>query len=163
YLETSSPIHRGVLIARNMLGRVLAPPPQAFAPVSASLHPNLTTRERVAMQTKPKMCDSCHRMINPLGCSLEKFDAIERVREKENGKKVDSSGGYLDRSGKKAVFNGPADLSNYLATSPEAQSAFAEKLFQHLVKQPVLAYSSKTLPTLRTRFVENKYDVRRLM
>ena len=30
YLESSSPIHRGVLIARGLLGRTLQPPPEAF-------------------------------------------------------------------------------------------------------------------------------------
>ncbi|RYG44436.1 DUF1592 domain-containing protein, partial [bacterium] len=163
YLETSSPIHRGVLIARSLLGRTLAPPPMAFAPVAASLHPNLTTRERVALQTKPAMCNSCHSMINPLGFTLERFDAIGRIRQEENGKKVNPAGGYVDRSGNQATFTGALDLAKYLADSPEAQSAFTEKLFQHLVKQPVLAYSPKTLPTLRKDLVEHKYDVRRLM
>ena len=76
YIDGSSPIHRGVLIARNVLGRRLMPPPAAFVPLEAKLHPNMTTRQRVAMQTKPAACASCHNLINPLGFSLEKFDAI---------------------------------------------------------------------------------------
>jgi cytochrome c553 len=86
YLDSSSPIHRGVLIARSMLGRVLMPPPEAFTPVPAELHPDMTTRERVAMQTKPDACMSCHDLINPLGFTLEHFDAIGRFRQAENGR-----------------------------------------------------------------------------
>ena len=67
YVKTSSPIHRGVLLARNIMGRVLQPPPAAFAPIAADLHPNLTTRQRVMLQTKPATCQSCHGMINPPG------------------------------------------------------------------------------------------------
>ena len=44
YTATSSPIHRGVFIARSVLGRVLRPPPEAVAPLAADLHPDLTTR-----------------------------------------------------------------------------------------------------------------------
>jgi len=60
YLDTSSPIHRGVLIMRNVLGRTLQPPPQAFTPLPADKLPNLTTRQRVALQTKPEFCNACH-------------------------------------------------------------------------------------------------------
>ena len=48
YTATSSPIHRGVFIARSVLGRVLRPPPEAVAPLAPDLHPDLTTRQRVA-------------------------------------------------------------------------------------------------------------------
>src|SRR5205085_4227925 len=72
YLDSSSPIHRGVLIARNLLGRALRPPPQAFVPIPAQLHPKLTTRPRVALQTRPAACMSCPDMINPLGFTLVK-------------------------------------------------------------------------------------------
>ena len=67
YTATSSPIHRGVFIARSVLGRVLRPPPEAVAPLAPDLHPDLTTRQRVAIQTQPESCRSCHGMINPLG------------------------------------------------------------------------------------------------
>ena len=53
YTATSSPIHRGVFLARSVLGRSLRPPPEAVHAAAADLHPDLTTRERVALQTKP--------------------------------------------------------------------------------------------------------------
>jgi hypothetical protein len=163
YLDTSSPIHRGVLIARNLLGRTLRPPPAAFAPLSPDLHPNMTTRQRVAMQTRPAPCNTCHDMINPLGFTLERFDAIGRLRQLENGQPIDATGIYLARNGKKVTFTGAKDLGLYLANSPEAQGAFIEKLFQHLVKQPVLAYGPETLPELKRSFTNNRYNIRKLM
>ena len=85
YTATSSPIHRGVFLARSVLGRSLRPPPEAFAPLPPDLHPDLTTRERVALQTSPQACMTCHAMINPLGFTLENFDAVGRFRDEENG------------------------------------------------------------------------------
>lgn len=163
YLEGSSPIHRGVLIARNMLGRTLAPPPAAFAPLAESLHPNLTTRERVAMQTKPEMCNSCHALINPLGFPFEKYDAIGKLRLSDNGKPVDTSGAYKARNGTAVKFGDATDLARFIANSDEAHTAFTEKLFQHLTKQPVRAYGPKALPDLTGKFKEGNYNIKKLM
>lgn len=163
YVDTSSPIHRGVLIIRSLLGRVLQPPPAAFTPLPANLHPNLTTRQRVALQTKPAACSGCHSRINPLGFTLERFDAIGRVRMQENGQPIDCSGAYEESSGKTVKFAGARDLANYVANSDEAHAAFVEKLFQNLVKQPVRAYGTQTLPTLERAFTANNYNIRRLM
>src|SRR5207253_383016 len=86
YTSTSSPIHRGVFLARNVLGVSLRPPPDAFTPLAPDLHPNLNTRERITLQTSPTTCTSCHNVINPLGFTLEHYDAIGRFRDREKGK-----------------------------------------------------------------------------
>lgn len=163
YIDSSSPIHRGVLLARSLLGRTLQPPPQAFTPVPASLHPNLTTRQRVALQTRPAACMSCHSMINPLGFTLEKFDAIGRLRAEENGKPVDSTGSYELRTGEKVTFKGVRDLARFLSQSKEAHGAFVEKLFQYMVKQPVQAYGKKAAAELQDAFETNQFSIRKQM
>ena len=163
YFATSSPIHRGVLLTRNIMGRTLAAPPAAFVPLSASLHPNLTTRQRIALQTKPAACSSCHAIINPLGFTLERFDAIGRVRSQENGQPIDATGSYEPTAGKAAAFSGARDLANYVAGSDEAHEAFVKKLFQYLVKQPVRAYGPQMLPHLKQDFAGNGYNIRRLV
>jgi hypothetical protein len=163
YLDASSPIHRGVLIARNLLGRTLRPPPAAFAPLSTSLHPNLTTRQRVELQTRPAACVSCHGMINPLGYTLERFDAIGRLRDQDNGQPIDSTGSYQPRTGQMVRFSGVRDLARYLAGSEEAHAAFVEKLFQYLIKQPIRAYGPRTLPDLQRSFETHEYNIRKLM
>lgn len=163
YIDTSSPIHRGVLIARNLLGRTLQPPPAAFAPLAADLHPNLTTRQRVAMQTKPAACNGCHGLINPLGFALERYDAVGRERDAENGRPIDASGSYQRRSGKIVKFSGAHDLAAYLAGSDDAHAAFVEKLFQYLTKQPIRAYGPRTLPDLQRSFDIHNCSIKRLI
>src|SRR5439155_15666147 len=117
YNAESSPIHRGVFLARGVLGKPLRPPPDAFTPLAADLHPMLTTRERVDLQTKPQACVGCHGMINPLGFTLENFDAVGRFRETDNGKPIDSTGFYQTRTGEVVKFTGPRDLAAFLAGS----------------------------------------------
>jgi len=163
YTSNSSPIHRGVFISRSLLGRTLRPPPEAVAPLAPDLHADLTTRERVALQTKAEACNACHKMINPLGFTLENFDAIGRFRAEEKGKAIDSSGSYLPRPGQQQQFKNARELAVYLAASDETHTAFVEQLFHYFVKQPWRAYS----PTLRTeltkKFAAGDFHIRNLL
>ncbi len=162
YTSTSSPIHRGVFVSRSLLGRTLRPPPEAVAPLSPELHVDLTTRERVLLQTKAQVCQSCHAMINPIGFSLENFDAIGRFREQEKDKPVDASGSYLTRTGETVQFSGPAELAKFLVASPEVHSAIVERLFHYMIKQPIRAYGPETLPRLRDSFTKKEFNIQEL-
>jgi Protein of unknown function (DUF1592)/Protein of unknown function (DUF1588)/PA14 domain/Protein of unknown function (DUF1595)/Cytochrome C oxidase, cbb3-type, subunit III len=162
YTATSSPIHRGVFIARSVLGRVLRPPPEAVAPLAADLHPDLTTRQRVMLQTKPESCQSCHGMINSLGFTLEHFDAVGRYRKDEKKQAIDSNGTYETRTGQIVKFADVQGLATYLAGSEETHTAIIQQLFHHLVKQPVRAYSVRTLPDLKRFFTDHDFNLRKL-
>ena len=167
YTDDTSPIHRGVFLTRNMLGNVLKPPPEAVTPLTADLHPDLTTRERVALQTSPVGCQSCHAMINALGFSLEHFDAVGRYRLQERAgdapRDVDASGSYVPREGETVSFRGSRELAEFLAASPDCHQAFVEDLFHALAKQPARAWGDEVLATLQQRFAENSYDFRGLI
>lgn len=162
YTATSSPIHRGVFLSRNILGRFLKPPQDAVTPVPPELHPDLSTRERVALQTSPDACKVCHQMINGLGFSLEHFDAVGRFRSEERGKPIDARGEYLATTGETVEFNGARELAAYVADSPEAQTAFVEQLFRFLTKQPVQAFGTDRLDVLQRQFAADGFHIRRL-
>jgi mono/diheme cytochrome c family protein len=162
YFAGSDPIHRGVLLTRNVMGRTLLPPPAAFPPLSADLHPNLTTRQRVMLQTRPATCQACHGIINPLGFTMERFDAIGRLRTTDSGQIIDSTGGYVPQAGKPTHFSGARDLAAYIAGSDEAHAAFVKRLFQYFVKQPIRAYGPKELPSLEHGFADQGYNIRQL-
>lgn len=163
YHSTSSPIHRGVFVARSLLGRSLRPPPEAVSPLAPDLHPSLTTRERVLLQTKPVACQTCHAMINPLGFSLENYDALGRFRAEEKGRAIDAAGYYNTQAGKQVSFNGVREMATFLAASEEVHAAFVEQLFHYLVKQPIRAYGPDRLTQLRKNFAENNYSIRKLL
>jgi len=171
YAGSTSPIHRGVFLSRSVLGNMLKPPQEAVAPLAPDLHPQLSTRERVALQTSAVACQGCHAMINPLGFALEEFDPIGRHRTVESRteaggrtweKPVDASGSYLPREGPAVAFRGARELALMIAGSRDAQEAFVQGLFHALVKQPVRAFGPDTLESLRQSFVASGCDVRRL-
>ena len=162
YRDASSPIHRGVWLSRSLLGRFLKPPPEAVAPLAIDLQPDLTTRERVTLQTQSESCRACHNLINPLGFSLEQFDAVGRFRATERNKPIDPRGEYTARNGETAELQGARALANYLVNSDETRSAFVEQLFQFEIKQPIRAYGADRLSQLKTVFTDQQFHIRKL-
>lgn len=163
YTASSSPIHRGVYLSRTMLGRSLKPPPVAIAPEIAELHPDLTTRERVELQTKPEFCQGCHVMINSLGFTLESFDAIGRWRKEEKGKAINDTGLYITREGEERPIRGAREMAAYLVDSPESRQAFVQQMFHFLVKQPIRAYGADVPTSLGRSFLQNDQQIRMLL
>lgn len=163
YTHTSSPIHRGVFLSRGVLGRGIKPPPIAVAPTAPELQPDLTTRERVTVQTSPEVCANCHNMINQLGYALENFDAVGRYRDQEKSKPVDATGQYLQRNGELVRFAGARELATFLARSEETHRSFVRQLFHHMVQQPILAYGPETIGELSEQFEQQNFHMKQMM
>ena len=163
YHNSTSPIHRGIFLIRYVLGRKLLPPQDAFTPFDPNLHPDLTTRERVQLQTSPKNCQICHEKINQLGFTLENFDAVGRYRLTEREREIDASGFYTARSGERVEFAGPRELAEYLVRSDDAPRAFVNRAFQHFVKQPVAAFGDDAIDQLTEKFKNSEYNIRELL
>ncbi len=163
YHQSTSPIHRGVFATRKLMGRSLKPPPMAIEFIDGKFDPHLTMREKVAELTSPMACQTCHSVINPLGFSLESFDAVGRYRMGDKGRPVDASSVYTTLTGKTVPLNGARDMAEFAAGSPDAQRGFVEQLFHHVVKQPAAAYGPLTLEQLRASFEESRFSIRSLL
>lgn len=163
YYRESSPIHRGVFVARQMLGRPLRPPMENFEPLSEDFDPSMTNRQRVEYQTQDAACLSCHRMINPLGFSLENFDSVGRYRTTEKGQLIDASAVYEPPNAGAVVLNGGKDLAAFIAADADAHRHFVRQLFRHYVRQPVEAYGAEALESLYQRFEASDYSIRQLL
>lgn len=163
YQKSSSPIHRGVFLTRNIVGRALKSPPIAVAFNESEFSPNLTMREKVAELTRSTACQSCHSVINPLGFSLEHYDAVGRFRTKEGDRPIDAASEYTTDDGKTVKLRGARDVAEFAASSEHAQNAFVEQLFHQVVKQPLLAYGSDTPARLRAAFVESGFNIQNLL
>ncbi|WP_442483769.1 DUF1592 domain-containing protein [Aeoliella sp. SH292] len=162
HVDVTSPIHRGVFLVRGVLGQPLKPPPEAVAPLPADLHPELTTRERVTLQTKPAACMTCHHVINPLGFTLERFDAVGRYRETEQNQTINDQGEYQPPDGPPVKLAGARDLAKFLAESDEVSEAFVEQMFHYMVQQSLEAYGPEVRTHLQQSFVDSGYSIRNL-
>lgn len=163
YYKSTSPIHRGVFLTRNVLGRFLKPPPMAIEFMDDRFDPSLTMREKVAELTKSQTCMACHSMINPLGFSLENFDAVGRLRGEDNNKPVQTEADYTTPEGETIRLRGARDVAEHAASSPQARVGFVRQLFQHSVKQAPAAYGADTLTRLDAQFARSGHHIRNLL
>ena len=161
--RATSPIHRGVFLTRNIVGLSLRPPPMAVTFDESHFNPKLTMREKITELTRNKTCMSCHSTINPLGFSLENYDAIGRWRTQDNNKPVNAVGDFADDEGRVVHLTGPRDIVNYVASSPYGHRAFIRQLFNHFVKQQPLAYGPQTLEDLQKSFAASNCNVQKLL
>jgi hypothetical protein len=110
--ERNNVPRRGNYIAASILGTPPPPPPPDIPALedSKKAGKEQTLRQLLDLhRTKPE-CFTCHSRIDPLGFSLENFDAIGRWRDSEAGLPVDASGVLPD--GK--TFAGPVELKQIL-------------------------------------------------
>jgi len=132
----SHPIHRGLLVRRNLLCQEFAPPPPNIGEVEP-LNPLKPTRERFAAHTSNPNCQSCHQYIDNIGFGFENYDAAGRYRTVEGNNiaiKADGSISGLavmtDRSDE-TTFSDLRGLSDILATSGlESTSKCVTKQYQ---------------------------------
>ena len=163
YHNNTSPIHRGVFLTRNIVGRMLKPPPKAVAFKDDEFDPNLTMREKVTQLTKDSACMSCHSVINPLGFSLENFDAVGRWQEMDKQKPVNTQSEYTTLEGETITLKNARDIGAFAASSEDGQRSFVAALFHHSVKQAIDAYGAATLPKLREQFEIGAFSIQNLL
>ena len=163
YHDNTSPIHRGVFISRNVLGRLLKPPVEAVAFKDDEFDPALTMREKITQLTKATSCMECHRVINPVGFSLENFDAVGRHRLKDNRKPVDTVTRYVNENEREIPIGSIHDIATMAAGSRLAHEAFITHLFHHFTKQSINAYGADTKASLHAKFAKSGYNIRSLL
>ena len=163
YQKSSSPIHRGVFLTRNIVGRALKAPPVAVAFNESDFPANLSLREKIVELTRPQACQGCHSVINPLGFSLEHYDAVGKFRTRENGKAINAASEYITDDGASVKLTGARDVAEFAVQSEHAHSAFVEQLFHSTVKQPMLAYGFDVPDRLRESFEKSGFNVQQLL
>ena len=94
YPNRTSPVERGKWILTNLLGVPPQPPPPNIPPLpdNGADGKVLSLRERMERHRSNPVCAGCHRVMDPIGFSMENFDGIGRWRAKEDGLVIDASG-----------------------------------------------------------------------
>jgi hypothetical protein len=118
YPNRTSPVLRGKWILENILGTPPPPPPPNVPTLKENNEGGKVSsvRERLEEHRKNPACATCHRVMDPLGFSLDNFDATGEWRTKEAvGLPVDASGQLADGT----PVDGPVALRNALLKHPE--------------------------------------------
>jgi hypothetical protein len=145
--DRTSPVLRGKWVMEVLL----ASPPPAPPPNVPTLEETkgvsearlLTVRERMEQHRANPACNSCHRVIDPLGLALENFDVTGKWRIKDAGSPIDPSGTLYDGS----PINGPVGLREALMKRADVViTSFTESLLTYALGRRVEPFD---MPTVR--------------
>ena len=126
----TSPVSRGKWILENILGSAAPLPPPNVPPLKENengVQP-ATLRQRMEAHRNNAVCAACHKIMDPIGFSLENFDLIGRWRAADGGAPIDATGQLVDGT----KLDGPASLRQaLLARSDRFVATVTEKLLTY--------------------------------
>ncbi|HYO94022.1 MAG TPA: DUF1592 domain-containing protein [Polyangiaceae bacterium] len=122
--DHTNPVLRGSFVMQKLLCQAIPAPPSSIAddikppdPYSAP-----TARERYSAHSKEALCVTCHQYMDPVGLTLESFDAVGRFRTTENGAPIDPSGALPGHG----PVSGAVELVQKIAAAPETHDCFSK-------------------------------------
>lgn len=144
YGNHTSVVKRGKWILDNMLAAP-PPPPPPDVPALQEKHDGrlLTAREQLELHRTNPTCAACHVKMDPLGFSLENFDATGAFRMRDAGQPIDVSATMPDGT----AFAGIEGLRQILmARKDEFTAAFTERLMTYALARGV---GARDMPAVR--------------
>jgi hypothetical protein len=126
--DVTNPVRRGGFIVNQLMCRGIELPtdPAILSQVKPpDPYSAPTGRERYTLHKQDPVCAGCHAQLDPLGFSLENYDAVGLFRATENGVMIDASGEVPDMPN--GTVSGPIELAQKLAANEEVQNCFASK------------------------------------
>jgi mono/diheme cytochrome c family protein len=143
----TSPVLRGKWVLQNILG---TPPPVPPPNVEVNLDPDPkaakpnSLRERLEQHRVKPECASCHKIMDPIGFSLENFDLIGKWRDTDGGVPINASGVLVDGT----ALNNSGDLRKaLLSRSDMFVTTATEKMLTYALGRAV---DYNDMPTVRT-------------
>lgn len=125
----SSPTLRGRAIREVLLCQPVPNPPANvdFSGFNDTSNAVLkTARQRLVRHATDPVCASCHKITDPLGLPLERFDGEGGSRTTENGAPIDASGSFEGKA-----FDGAAALGFLISQSKTSTDCVAKRFAEY--------------------------------
>ena len=112
YPDRTAPVVRGFWVLESLLGMPPPPPPPDIPDLKTVTEDGtpLSMRAQMERHRQNPACSVCHVRMDPLGFSLENFDAIGRWRQTSGGIPVDASAVFADGT----LIDGVAGLRAFI-------------------------------------------------
>jgi hypothetical protein len=130
----TSPVQRGKWFMQTFLGVSPPSPPPGVVIRIASTEKDAhggtkqSMRQQMELHRTTEPCKSCHKIMDPIGFTLENFDATGKWRTEDGGEPVDASGQLVDGT----MMNGVASLREVaIRYSPQFVRVATEKLLTY--------------------------------
>lgn len=157
----SSPTIRGKTVRELLLcQQVPAPPPNVnFSIVQDDTNPLLkTARQRLIAHQENPVCKGCHAITDPIGLSLENYDALGSYRSQEHGALIDASGSFMGKP-----YSGLTGLTSLLRDDPQVPACAVQRVFEYGVGRESENGDSNWLSYTNSAFANAGYRLPALM
>ncbi len=154
----TSPVLRGKWVMEVLLGTPPPPPPPDIPALEETAEAvegrRLTTRERLEMHSTNPSCNSCHRLIDPIGLALDNFDVTGKWRVREFGAPLDTLGDFYDGT----PVSSPDELVNALLARPiPLARTFTENLLAFAVGRRAEPFDQPAIRAIAREAEANDY------
>lgn len=150
HADSTSVVHRGVLIREKFLCQTLVPPP------------NVETQTEIKrLETQP--CAGCHTLLDPVGYGFERFDGIGKVQSNSD---VDALVAQAALNGADEVsgpFSNIAELGSKLAQNPRVADCISEKWMTFLLQRALADEDACNVARARKTFEESGGTIEELI
>jgi hypothetical protein len=161
YPTRTSVVLRGQFILDNILGSPVPPPPPDVPLLDeAAVGKESSLRQQMEKHRADPACAVCHNKMDPLGFSLENYNAIGKWRTMDGSFPVDSSGTLP--SGK--TFSTPAQMRDALTSAlPEFSSRLTQKLLTYAIERGLEPYDARTVSSIEKEVAAKDYGFQTLI
>jgi Protein of unknown function (DUF1592)/Protein of unknown function (DUF1588)/Protein of unknown function (DUF1595)/Protein of unknown function (DUF1587)/Protein of unknown function (DUF1585) len=157
----SSPTIRGKSLREVILCQKVPSPPGDvdFSKFElASARGDATARVRLSVHASVPTCAGCHKIMDPLGLSLEHFDGAGEFRNTDHGAPIDASG-TLDN----VKYADSAGLARAVAENPATSSCLVDRLTARAFGRATSSGERLWVKQLKQSFAANGYHMKKLM
>ena len=138
----TSPVTRGVWVTENFLGFPPPPPPDVVPAIDPDVSGATTIRDRLAKHRADAACAECHRKIDPLGFSLEAYDAVGRWRKKYPAANKKTKPAEIDTTGE---FPSGETYTDFAGFKRVIRDTRADHFTRHLIRQLLTYTTGRTM------------------
>jgi len=156
----SSPTLRGRAVREILMCQRVPDPPGniAFDLFNDPNSPHRTARERLTVHRNNPACAGCHKLVDPIGLTLENYDGLGQFRTTENGAPIDKSG---ELNGVK--FEGASGLAKVIRDEPAVPKCLVNRLSAYAMGNITTRENKDWVTYLEKSFVADGYRVPELM
>jgi hypothetical protein len=153
HTDGTSPTKRGKFIRERLLCQSIPAPPPDVNTVLPEPAANATTmRERLEVHTEIASCAACHKLMDPLGLSLEHFDSVGRYRADDRGHALDVTGSLNGTD-----YEGALGLAQLLHDVPDTSECVARQLYRYATAHVETDGEEPALKAIIEAFGESGY------
>jgi hypothetical protein len=155
YPNRTSPVLRGKFILTNFLGTPPPAPPPNVPPLKDD-EPGkpLTMKQKMEQHRANPACAVCHRVMDPIGFTLESFDAVGQWRTNDRGVPIDPSDTLSDGTKVRGAVNLRQVL---LSRQDQFLSTLTEKLLTYALGRGVEYYDMPAVRAIVRDSSRNNY------